>query len=99
MFVHGFSTIVHCDSIGDNCKVYQQVTVGYNNGYPTIGNDVTIYSGAKIIGKVVIGDDVIVGSNAVVTKDIPSHSMIAGVPAKIIKTRSSLKDDWRAVKY
>lgn len=48
---------------------------------PTIGNDVIIYAGAKVFGKINISDDVIIGANAVVTKDIPPHSMVAGVPA------------------
>lgn len=63
-------------------------------GIPIIGNNVTIYAGAKVFGKITIGDDVIIGANAVVTKDIPSHSMVAGVPAKIIKTRNDINEMW-----
>ena len=67
----------------------QQVTIGSSRGgnkegYPTIGNRCFIAAGAKIIGNVTIGDDVVVGANAVVTKDIPSGSVVGGVPAKII---------------
>lgn len=61
-------------------------------GIPTIGNNVTIFAGAKVFGKITIGDDVVIGANAVVTKDIPSHSMVAGVPAKIIKTRKEINE-------
>lgn len=64
-------------------------------GIPTIGNNVTIYAGAKVFGKITIGDDVVIGANAVVTKDIPSHSMVAGVPAKIIKTRTDINEMWK----
>lgn len=66
-------------------------------GIPTIGNNVTIYAGAKVFGKITIGDDVVIGANAVVTKDIPSHSMVAGVPAKIIKTRKEINEMWKKV--
>lgn len=85
---HGFSTIVNARSIGDNCWINQQVTIGYkskDNFPPTIGNNVTISSGAKVIGNVTINDHVIVGANAVVVKDVPSNCVVVGVPAYIIK--------------
>lgn len=93
---HGFSTIIACRHIGKNCWINQQVTIGYSDKIhsPYIGNNVEIKAGAKVIGNVTIGDDVIIGANAVVVKDIPSHSIVAGVPAKIIKTRSSTKEHW-----
>ncbi|MHB8131764.1 MAG: hypothetical protein ACYDEX_22545, partial [Mobilitalea sp.] len=50
----------------------------------TIGNNVTISSGAKIIGKIEIGDGAIIGANAVVTKDIPNNAIAAGIPAIIL---------------
>ena len=53
-----------------------------------IGNNVWIGTGAKIIGSLTIGDNVIVSANAVVTKSIPSNVVVAGVPARIIKTIS-----------
>ena len=75
--------------IGDNCVFYQQVTVGQNHDrYPVIGNNVTVYAGAKIIGGIHIGNNVIVGANAVVTKDVPDNCTVAGVPAKIISQSS-----------
>ncbi|NEU81521.1 serine acetyltransferase [Nostoc sp. UIC 10630] len=84
---HGFSTIVNARSIGDNCWINQQVTIGYSskNNFPTIGNNVIISSGAKVIGNVTINDNVIVGANAVVVKDVPSNCVVVGVPAYIIK--------------
>lgn len=83
---HGFSTIVSAKRIGKNCKIYQQVTIGYNHRLeaPILGNNVEVCSGAKIIGGVTIGDNVIIGANAVVTHDIPSNSVVAGIPAKVI---------------
>ena len=72
--------------IGDFCKLYQQVTIGQKDGkFPTIGNHVTIYPGAKVIGDITVGDGAVIGANAVVTKDVPAGCVAAGVPAKIIK--------------
>lgn len=98
-FQHGFSTIVFCNSMGSNCFINQQVTIGYDGstGIPTIGNDVRISAGAKVLGKITIGDDVYIGANAVVVKDIPAHSMVVGVPGKVIKTRNSVTDEWKRV--
>lgn len=71
--------------IGNNCTIYQQVTIGKEKGgYPIIGNNVTIFAGAKIFGKIKIGDNVIIGANAVVTKDVPNNTVIAGIPASIL---------------
>ncbi len=53
-----------------------------------------IKAGAKVIGGITVGDDVIIGANAVVVKDVPSHSIVVGVPAKVIKTRESINDNW-----
>lgn len=62
-----------------------------------LGNNVRVCAGAKIIGNVVIGDDVVVGANAVVVKDVPSHSIVAGVPAKIIKRRNDENSLWEKI--
>lgn len=74
--------------IGDNCTIYHQVTLGKRNGnldnkndYPVIGNNVTIFAGAKIIGNIKIGDNVIVAANSVVLKDVESDSICVGIPA------------------
>lgn len=84
---HGFATIISAESIGQNCKIYQQVTIGYNHKLeaPKIGDNVEICCGAKVIGGVVIGNNVIVGANAVVLTDVPDNSIVAGIPAKVIK--------------
>ena len=86
---HPMGIVIGGDTkIGENCTIYQYVTIGQNNNkFPKIGDNVTIYAGAKIIGDVEIGNNVIVGANAVVTHDVPNNSVVAGVPAKIIKKK------------
>lgn len=86
IFQHGFSTIVSAERIGCNCKIYQQVTIGYNHKLqaPIIGDNVEICCGAKVIGGIRIGNNVLIGANAVVVKDVPDNSIIAGIPAKVI---------------
>ena len=86
-FQHGFSTIVAASEIGERCKIYQQVTIGYNGDEaPVIGNDVTVTTGAIVIGDVRLGDGAVIAAGAVVTKDVPENTIVAGVPAKVIKS-------------
>jgi serine O-acetyltransferase len=84
---HGICTIISAKSIGENCWISQQVTIGFNNKLesPTIGNNVMITAGAKVIGGIIVGDNVTIGANAVVVKNIPDNCVVAGVPANIIR--------------
>lgn len=84
---HGFATIIVANKIGKNCWINQQVTIGYSNtnDCPTIGDNVIINAGAKIIGKLTIGDNSKVGANAVVVKNVPPNVTVVGVPAYIVK--------------
>lgn len=83
---HGFATIITATSIGKNVWINQQVTVGHKgNLSPVIGDNVRISCGAKVLGGVTIGNNVIIGANAVVVKDVPDNCIVAGVPAKIIR--------------
>lgn len=83
---HGWGTIVLVESIGKNCDFYQNVTVGYGRGgKPTIGNNVKIYSGAVVAGKIHIGDNVRIAANSVVRHDVPSNSLVYGNPAVVVK--------------
>lgn len=87
---HGFATIIDAESIGENCWINQQVTIGYSGAYhPIIGNDVKILAGAKVVGKVTMGDNSVAGANAVVCKDVPANAVVGGVPAKIIKYKDT----------
>ena len=84
---HGFATMIAAKSIGENCWINQQVTVGYNGQGepPVIGDWVMITCGAKVLGDIHIGNHVTVGANAVVIRDVPDNCVVGGVPAKIIK--------------
>ncbi|MDF0489566.1 hypothetical protein PX554_15640 [Sphingomonas sp. H39-1-10] len=83
---HGFSTMVAAERIGANFWLNQQVSIGYSNDddCPTIGNDVTVRPGAKIVGKVRIGDGATIGLNTVVTGNVPAGATVFGVPGRVI---------------
>ncbi|MDF7806161.1 serine O-acetyltransferase, partial [Pontiellaceae bacterium B12219] len=75
--------------IGKNCNISQGVTLGQanrgkNKGCPTIGDHVYIGPGAKIVGAVRVGNNVAIGANCVVTKDIPDNAVVVGIPGKVI---------------
>jgi serine O-acetyltransferase len=84
---HAFSTTIGAESIGRNCWINQQVTIGYRDDTqaPIIGDDVTIYAGAKVLGPIRIGHRVTIGANAVVVKSVPDDCVVAGVPAQIVR--------------
>ena len=87
---HGLNGIVvsHYAHIGKNCWIAQQVTIGQamdKNVAPSIGDNVIIGAGAKILGGIRIGNNVTIGANAVVTHDVPDNCIVGGIPAKIIK--------------
>ena len=83
---HGFSTIIFPERIGENCQIWHNVTIGRNGKdrkNPIIGDNVKIYAGAVVIGGIKIGNNAIIGANAVVLQDVPDNSIAVGVPAKI----------------
>jgi serine O-acetyltransferase len=80
--------------IGDNCNISQGVTLGQANrgervGCPVIGNNVYIAPGAKIIGRIRVGDGAAIGANAVVINDVAPHTTVGGIPARAISDQGS----------
>ncbi|MBU3563627.1 serine acetyltransferase [Polynucleobacter sp. Tro8-14-1] len=91
-FPHTQGTVIGAWEIGSNATIYQGVTLGakeldfsYNeSSRPSIGDGVTIGSGAKIMGNITVSNNARIGANAVVLIDIPSNALAAGVPAQVI---------------
>jgi serine O-acetyltransferase len=86
-------------SIGENCTIEQNVTLGIagrgeERGHPTIGNRVFIGAGAMIVGKITIGDDAYIFPGAVVTRSVPPRAVVMGYPARIVSHDGSF--DWIA---
>jgi serine O-acetyltransferase len=93
--VHGYATAIGAESIGKNCIIYQQVTLGgTKQGLPTILDNVQISAGAIVIGKVTIGNNVIIGANATVFKDVPDNCTVLPASPSIMrwKDRKSHKE-------
>ncbi len=92
----GMGVVIHSRAkIGENCIIAQQVTVGGRSkipDVPVIGNNVYLGAGAKVLGDVTIGDEVVVGANAVVIKSVDSGCVVAGVPARVIRTNILMRD-------
>lgn len=92
---HCTGIIINGDTvIGNNVNISHQVTIGIagrgdNRGVPQIGNSVYIGPGAKLFGNIKIGNNVAIGANAVVAKDIPDNCVVVGIPAKIISENGS----------
>jgi serine O-acetyltransferase len=83
---HPNGIVIHPESeIGPNCFILQQVTLAITaEGAPRLGGNVMVGSGAKLLGRVSIGDDARIGANAVVLQDVPAGATAVGVPARVI---------------
>lgn len=88
---HGTGVIIgETTIIGDNCTLYQGVTLGgtgkeHGKRHPTIGNNVMISAGAKVLGSFTIGDNCKIGAGSVVLEEVPSNSTVVGVPGRVVK--------------
>ncbi|MEO2082763.1 MAG: serine O-acetyltransferase [Desulfurobacteriaceae bacterium] len=88
---HGMGVVIgETAEIGNDVTIYHQVTLGGTSTkkgkrHPTIGNNVVIGAGAKILGPVKVGDNCKIGANSVVVKDVPPNSTVVGIPGKVVK--------------
>ena len=88
---HGMGVVIgETATVGDNVLLYQGVTLGgtgqeTGKRHPTLGNNVVVGAGAKILGNITIGDNSYIGANAVVIKNVPSNSTVVGIPGRITK--------------
>lgn len=88
---HGMGVVIgETTVIGDNCTIYQGVTLGgtgkdKGKRHPTIGNNVVIGSGAKVLGPFRVGDNSKIAANAVVLSEVPDNCTVVGVPGRIVK--------------
>ena len=89
---HGMAVVVgETAEIGDNVTIYQAVTLGgtgkdIGKRHPTIGNNVVISSGAKVLGPFKVGDNAKIGAGSVVLKEVPENATVVGVPGRIVRT-------------
>lgn len=92
---HAQGIIIHGDvKMGENCNLSQDVTIGIGGradkrGTPKLGDRVFVGAGARVFGAIAIGNDVAIGANAVVTKDLPDNAVAVGVPAKVVSYKGS----------
>ena len=90
---HGMGVVIgETAVIGNNCLLYQGVTLGgtgkeQGKRHPTLGCNVTVGAGAKILGNINIGSNARVGAGAVVVKDVPANSTVVGIPGRIVSQR------------
>ena len=87
---HGMGVVIgETAEIGDNCTLYHGVTLGGTSWakekrHPTLGNNVVVGSGAKILGPFQVGDGSKIGSNSVVVKEVPDNATVVGVPGRVV---------------
>lgn len=95
---HGTGVVIgETAIIGDYCLIYQGVTLGgtgkeKGKRHPTLGENVVVGAGAKVLGNILIGNDVRIGAGSVVLKDVPSDCTVVGIPGRIV-FRSGVKVD------
>lgn len=90
---HGEGVVIgETTIIGDDVLIYQQVTLGgtgneHGKRHPTIGNNVIIGAGAKVLGNITIGDNTRVGAGSVVVDNVPEHCTVVGVPGRVVQQK------------
>ena len=89
VLIHSNGVVINGDVRGGrDVKIEHQVTIGAEKRQaPVLGDDVFVGAGAKIIGSVAIGDGARIGANAVVVTDVPAHTTVVGIPARVVRRR------------
>jgi serine O-acetyltransferase len=102
---HGMGVVIgETAEVGDGCTIYQGVTLGGTSlskgakRHPTLGRNVVVGAGAKVLGGFTVGDNAAVGSNAVVTKPVPPGATAVGIPARIIQAEDVARREEVAAK-
>ena len=100
---HGMGVVIgETAEIGDDCTLYHGVTLGGTSWekakrHPTLGKNVVVGAGAKILGPITIGDNARVGSNSVVVKDVPAGATVVGIPGRIVIAKDDANSEKRRV--
>ena len=86
---HPVGSVIAARKIGENCSIIANVTIGMRNewAFPTIGDNVFIGAGARVLGGIQVGDGAVIGANAVVIQDVPPGATVVGVPAREIHSK------------
>jgi serine O-acetyltransferase len=86
---HPNGSVIAPKSLGKNCTIIHSVTFGMRNewAFPVIGDNVFIGAGARILGAIRVGNNAVIGANAVVIHDVPDGGTVVGIPAKVIKVK------------
>jgi serine O-acetyltransferase len=98
VIVHCFGVVIGSDTkVEGDCCIFHGVTLGdrgsewvnsdREDGHPRVGREVMFGAGAKVLGPITIGDNCVIGANAVVLSDVPANSVAAGIPARVVATR------------
>ncbi len=92
---HGLGVVIgETAEVGDDCTLYQGVTLGGTSWqrekrHPTLGNNVVVGAGAKVLGPITVGDGARIGSNSVVVKDVPAGATVVGIPGRLVVKRGA----------
>lgn len=93
---HGFATIISAEKIGKNCRIYQQVTIGYKGDRaPVLEDNVSVTCGAKVLGNITMHSNSLAAAGAVVVKDVPENAIVCGVPARILGYKDETNIDFQ----